>query len=320
MKNKSKFGILVIIAIIAGILLFSTACGDGENSDLGTLSLGDTITSTKTGMVLTWIPAGTFIMGGDEIIDAKPYQVTLTQGFFMGITEVTQGQWRSVMGNDARLAQVNTGTNYGRGDNHPMYYVSWYDAILFCNRLSIADNLTPAYHVDGVSNWATATAPEEEELNANWDNAVIVTGSTGYRLPTEAQWEYACRAGTTTLYNTGDSITTSQARFGGLVGGVNSTIEVSSYAPNDWGLYDMHGNVWEWCWDWYSNEAYPNDGSPRTDPIVGVDLRSDPPHYMVIDRGGCWYNSYLVYLRSSFQDCNDPYAREYFTGFRVVRP
>ena len=301
MKNK----LLLTIAIIALIGFITTACDPGGgNGDPNGPSLGDTITSTTTGMVLTWIPAGTFNMGSNDITYATPqHQVTLTQGFYMGKTEVTQEQWRSVMGNDARLAQVYSETDYGRGDNFPMYWVNWYDIILFCNRLSIADNLTPAYQVSGVSNWATETAPDVN--NTNWDSVVIVAGSTGYRLPTEAEWEYACRAGTNTPWNTGISISTSQANIASSVG---KTTPVGSYAANPWGLYDIHGNIFEWCWDWYGAYSSGSQNNPNG-PVNGNSR---------VARGGGWM-SVNQNARSAYRSNGTQSTRAFDYGFRVAR-
>ena len=303
MKNK----FLTIIAIIALVGFSITACdpGGNGNGDPNGPSLGDTITSAKTGMVLIWIPAGEFDMGSSDITGATPHKVILTQGFYMGKTQVTQEQWRSVMGTDARLAQVNTGTDLGRGDNYPMYWVNWYDAILFCNRLSLEDNLTPAYHVEGVSDWATETAPTSS--NDDWNNVVIVSGSTGYRLPTEAQWEYACRAGTTTTWSHSESLHNNYMWFNGNAD--DTTHPVETKLANPWGLFDMHGNVWEWCWDRGGTFTSAAQTDPHG-PNVGT---------VRVCRGGSWSGS-AQNARSANRESVSPNLSTNNRGFRVVRP
>jgi len=175
---------------------------------------------------LVQIPAGEFLMGSADsdvqaYADEKPQHLVKLPAFQMGRTPVTQAQWREV----AKLPQVERSLNpdpsYFKGDNRPVEQVSWYDAMEFCARLSQA------------------------------------TGRH-FTLPTEAQWEYACRAGTKTTYNCGDSISAENANANG-----DSTTPVGKFPANAWGLHDMHGNVYEWCLDeWHdSYEGAPTDGS-----------------------------------------------------------
>jgi len=197
------------------------------------------------GMKFIWVPPGKFVMGsppgeegrsGDEL----PHRVTLTRGFFLGASPVTQGQWMAVMGhNPSRF----------RGENRPVESVSWEDCEEFCKKLS---------RLDGKS----------------------------YRLPTEAEWEYACRAGTTGPFSFGATLSTEQANYdgtyiynGGKKGSYRrTTTPIGSFPPNAWGLCDMHGNVWEWCADWYGE--YPDrDVTDPTGPDSGEDR---------VQRGGSW--------------------------------
>jgi formylglycine-generating enzyme required for sulfatase activity len=272
------------------------------------------------------IQGGTFQMGSPEEEpgrdpDETQHEVTLTS-FYMGKYPVTQEQYEAVTGKtiveQQALATYPSTTDYGRGDNFPMYYVSWYDALVFCNKLSMQEGLSPAYRINGSTNPA-AWGSVPTNSNATWNAVQIVSSSNGYRLPTEAQWEYACRAGTYTPFNTGNNITTDQANYSGdnpyngNPGGIylGRTTEVGSFAPNDWNLYDMHGNVWEWCWDWY--DTYASDA--QTDPTGAVSgtLR--------MARGGAW-DTIGSSLRSAyrFSPNSGPGYVGSIMGFRLVRP
>jgi formylglycine-generating enzyme required for sulfatase activity len=246
MNKRKTAAVLAIVAIVA---LASAAC---------TQSGGGLIEMVR-------IPGGTFTMGSPagepDRFDNETQHTVKLSAFRMGKHEVTQGQYQAVMGaNPSRFDTSGSGEDPAR---RPVENVSWYDAIVFCNRLSMREGLSPAYSISGSTNpdsWGTVP----RSSNSTWDAVEIVPGSNGYRLPTEAQWEYACRAGTTGPFNTGENITTAQANYDGdhpynnNAPGIDrgGTTPVGSFAPNKWGLYDMHGNVWEWCWDWYDD--YPS--------------------------------------------------------------
>ncbi|MCG8419443.1 MAG: SUMF1/EgtB/PvdO family nonheme iron enzyme [Proteobacteria bacterium] len=215
--------------------------------------------------------------------DETEHVVTVS-GFEIAEAEVTKKQWATVMGRDPSWKFGNSGNT----DNHPVQNINWYDAIEFVNKLSRREKLSECYAVNGTGVTRRASC-------------------TGYRLPTEAEWEYACRAGSQTAYGQGvdESALSRYARYGkGLDDG---TVTVKSLKPNAWGLYGMHGNVWEWVWDRYA--AYLT--SAQTDPV-------GPPsgqHRSL--RGGSFF--WAEGLRCANRFWNGPGDRFRFIGLRVVR-
>ncbi|MDR0497235.1 MAG: SUMF1/EgtB/PvdO family nonheme iron enzyme [Treponema sp.] len=241
------------------------------------------------------INGGTFMIGspGSDVQHA----VTVS-GFYMAKYPVTQKEYEEIMGNNP--------SNF-KGPNLPVEMVTWYEAVEYCNKLSEKEGLTPAYTLRYKSSTYIGSDPVFWNRDAN-----------GYRLPTEAEWEYACRAGTTTLYNTGDNITTDQANYRTINTNVNIvprylTTVVGSYPPNAWGLHDMHGNVYEWCWD-YSGGNYP--GEVRTDPVGPL---YSPYGDNRVMRGGA-FDHFEVNLRSASRSGNAADNPLRSVGFRVVRP
>jgi uncharacterized protein (TIGR02996 family) len=195
--------------------------------------------TNSIGMRLAYIPAGTFTMGSssdepDRFNDERQHKVTLTKGFYMGVHTVTQKQWQAVMGsNPSRF----------KGSNLPVETVSRGDCQEFCKRLTRFE--------------ACAQCKDDPQFAASGMCKIKIPA---YRLPTEAEWEFACRAGTTTAYHFGNTITKKQANFNG-----RRTTPVGSYPANAFGLHDMHGNVWQWCEDWYGEYA---EGEQRQDPTA----------------------------------------------------
>jgi formylglycine-generating enzyme required for sulfatase activity len=257
------------------------------------------------------IPAGTFTMGSptgepDRNPNEMQHSVTLTKGFYMGKYQVTQEQYQAVMGsNPSYFTEAVDGEN-GTPGKLPVEQVSWYDAIVFCNKLSVMEGLSPVYGIDGKTDPAQWGAIPERS-NKKWNAVEMVSGADGYRLPAEAQWEYACRAGTATAYNSGAAISDDTGWYDANSG--EKTHQAGLKPANAWGLYDMHGNVFEWCWDW--NDDYSSEA--QTDPTGAVFGA-----YRGI-RGGSWDHP-AWFVRSANRIFSAPSIRSSDTGFRLVRP
>ncbi|MCL2480647.1 MAG: formylglycine-generating enzyme family protein [Spirochaetaceae bacterium] len=252
-----------------------------------------------------WIRHGSFIMGspaGEPGRDTEEvqHQVRLTKGFYMSKYQVTQEQYQAVMGNNPSNF---TTSPEGNRNKLPVEKVSWYDAIVFCNKLSIEERLNPVYTILGTTN-PDGWGPVPTSSNPTWDAATANWNANGYRLPTEAEWEYACRAGTTTAYSYGN---TANGDYMWYDLNSDSTHEVGKKLPNEWGLYDMHGNVGEWCWDWY--EAYGGDDTNPTGPPTGA---------FRVRRGGSW-SLIAQYARSADRANTVPGGRYNYFGCRLVR-
>jgi formylglycine-generating enzyme required for sulfatase activity/TolB-like protein len=233
--------------------------------------------------------------------DELPHEVVLAP-FYIGKYEVTQREYQEIMG-------VNPSTF--KGPDLPVEQVSWYDAVEYCNKRSERDGLKPVYTINKTrADPGNLSEFDTVRWQVSWDR-----NADGYRLPTEAEWEYACRAGTRTAFNTGANIITSLANFDGNnpysgPKGVyrEKTLPAGTFPPSAFGLYDMHGNVREWCWDWYGT-YYPE----LFDAPEGVRTGA----YRVT-RGGGWYDG-GAYLRSSYRDAYTPSYRNHYLGFRIVR-
>jgi formylglycine-generating enzyme required for sulfatase activity len=256
---------------------------------------GNTATTTRTvtvvgnrtvdlnatvAMDMIWCPPGTFTMGspttdaGRQSDREDEHNVSLTQGFYLGKYEVTQDQYEAVM-TGVTGDRNATPSNWHGNPNRPVEKVSWDDAQVFLTRLNVK---------------------QADNLPAGWS----------FVLPTESQWEYACRAGTTTRFSWGDSIASTNANYNSS--GYSQTRDVGQYAANPWGFFDMHGNVWEWTADWYQ-PAYPT-GNPVVDPTGPA---SGPSRVL---RGGSWSRNGAV-LRSAERSANTPGIRTNIIGFRV---
>ena len=237
-----------------------------------------------------WAPAGSFRMGSpadepERREDEGPVNVTLSRGFWIGKYEVTQGEWARVMGAFRREQDK------GHGDDLPVYWVNWLDAEQYCRRLTILA------HKDG-------SLPKAWEI----------------RLPTEAQWEYACRAGTPSATSFGSHLDRTQANIGTPYPGGSAyksegqAVKVGSYPANAWGLHDVHGNVWEWCRDWY-HRTLPGGLDPDLSAVRGE--RNGDGTYSRVRRGGAWIEGGWA-NRSAMRLRYEPERSSDHIGFRVV--
>jgi formylglycine-generating enzyme required for sulfatase activity len=265
---------------------------------------GDKVITNSVGMKLTLIPAGKFLMGSpaaepERDDNEAQHEVTISRPFYLGVYEVRQREYYQVMGklrspdDDPTAGRAYFEEVHGGGPDHPMENLRWRQAVDFCRKLS--------------------QRPEEKRAGRQ------------YRLATEAEWEYACRAGTRTAFHYGDSLSSRQADFNGNFpyrGAekgpyLRKTARVGSYKPNAWGLYDMHGNVQEWCSDWYDPDYYMK--SPKTDPKgpnKGV-LPTDYGDFYRVVRGGSWVDEARG-CRSAYRFRAMPQEPHRLIGFRVV--
>ena len=244
-------------------------------------------------MGMVSLAGGTFQMGQTGV--AEPVRSVTVSAFWMDSTEVTQGDYLAVMG-------VNP-SHFQGDDTRPVETVSWYDAVLYCNRRSNLEARDTVYSYTGLQGIPG--------YDVTLSNVTIDYSKNGYSLPTEAEWEYACRAGTTTTFYWGeatDSATVGLYAWYYLNSG-NTTHPVATRHKNAFGLYDMSGNVWEWCNDWYgsytagavTDPSGPSSGSSR------------------VLRGGSWGDGGVDYLRSAYRGVDYPEGRNYYLGFRCVR-
>ena len=269
-------------AASAAALLSSVAAAPIAGGPATTSNVPARLIKNSIGMTFVRIPPGTFLMGspdsepGHREYESPVHEVRITKAFYLSVTPVTQAQYEAVRHgkNPSRFTRA-----HGGGPDHPVDSVTWDQACRFCERL--------------------ARLPEEEVHRRT------------YRLPTEAEWEYACRAGTTTAFHCGPQLTAKDALFAASGGkyALKSTGPVAQYPPNDWGLYDMHGNIQEWVQDWF--EEYYYFESPRDDP-------PGPSHGTLrVVRGGCW-GMFASDCRSASRRGHAPDSPSDTIGFRVL--
>lgn len=320
--------------VVKGKTFSSQSAGKGATGTLEQHPMGQWYTNS-VGMSFNLLPAGTFTMGSPDGSGSEPaepgrsatetqHEVTLSQSFYMQTTEVTNKQWNTVIFDSGLGAKPSTSNT---GDNYPVETVNWFEAAYFANRLSVVEGLSQCYTLTGCNSNVPGAGME-------CTSVAISDTCTGYRLPTEAQWEYAARATTTTAYanpvyfdttntETSRGFNTNLHAMGWY--SYNDAMQDSSAVPayasgtkpvaakqaNYWGLYDMHGNVYEWCRDWRDGSDYALD--PVTDPT------GDASGSFRALRGGRW-RGIASAARSAFRGKYAPGTRIIDVGFRLVLP
>jgi formylglycine-generating enzyme required for sulfatase activity len=245
------------------------------------------------------VEGGTFQMGSNDGTDwEKPVHTVTVKSFNMAKYPVTQKEWTAVMGSNP---------SEFKGDNLPVECVSWYDAVEYCNRLSEKEKLTPAYTIDkSQKDWHNTNEGDDIKWTVRWNR-----NANGYRLLTETEWEYAAKGGNGSpgnyTYSGSNNLDEVAWYFENSAG---STQEAGAKKPNGLGLYDMSGNVGEWCWDWFDEDYYRY--SPQIDPI-GASSGS-----YRINRGSDWSGSARE-ARSAYRGYGIPSHRGYNLGFRLAR-
>jgi len=315
--EMNRVGGLSAVAIFLGIA-FSTAALAEDAAPPKELT-------NKSGIKLCLIPAGEFMMGSpkEELghnagTESPQHKVRITKPFYIAATEITQGEWTKVMGSTFDdLSDKNWKNRPPVGPDLPMYWVSWFDALSFCNKLSEKAGRKPYYKLTNIA--------MENYGNGAIDKADLeILGGNGYRLPSEAQWEYACRAGTTTSLGNGKDITSADktcanldeiAWYAGNLDKDKPIKPAGKRKPNAWGVYDMHGSMMEWCEDEFDAKYY--EKSPVDDPL-------NPPSAGVRNKSAA-LRSGTFFLppnccRSAWRMPGPTCARYPHIGFRVVVP
>jgi formylglycine-generating enzyme len=279
-----------------------------------------------SGMVL--IPAGSFTMG--DIVDGSgtslPLHTVYVSAFYMDQYLMTKSLWDTVYQWATNHGYTFDYAGSGKASNHPVQTIDWYDCVKWCNARSEKEGRVPAYYTNAAQTVVYRSG--EVDVQTNW-----VNWSSGYRLPTEAEWEKAARGGVTgQRFPWGDTISWGQANYysywSGSVayypydvnptsgynpawtgGGTPYTTPVGYFAANGYGLYDMAGNVWQWCWDWYAAYSSGSQTDPRG-PASGWDR---------VNRGGGWRGN-AIFCRTADHDYYPPMHSYYAIGFRSVLP
>lgn len=312
-----KIKLLTTVLIVASIALGIIGCnnpsgpsGSGNGGNSGEQTGGETqgaivpegfvlVEGTTINGTESWTPSSEVFVSGRSLT---------IPDLIVSDHEVTRGEYKAVMGSDPSTASANDKDgNELEGDavlNNPVNDVSWYDALVYCNKRSMAEGLTPCYSIDG------STDPDDwgevpTSSNSTWNAATCDFEANGYRLPTEAEWEWLARGGENYKYAGSDNV--DDVAWYSSNTNDTGTREVKTKAPNGYGLYDMSGNVYEWCWDWYGSVS----SSSAADGATSGSNR--------VFRGGSWYY-YDIFCKVAYRTKYYADDRLNIYGLRVVRP
>ena len=302
------------ISVTAAVTLKAIAVKSGMN-DSAVASASYTISSGNIPEGFVKVKGGTvtgdtkYASSDNDYIFIAGRTVTISD-MYVCDHEVTQAEYEKY----CKYGSSSPSSSYGDGDNYPAYYVNWYDAIVYCNLRSIAEDLIPAYKIgeetdprkwSGIAGDAVNGYCGPSKSNDTWNALTYDKEANGYRLPTEAEWEYIAREeGTSTTTYSGSNTIDDVAWYSS--NSSSKTHEVKGKQANSLGIYDMSGNVWEWCYDWYGTVS-------RTTADTGASSGSDR-----VLRGGSWLNN-ASYCAVSYRGYDDPSSRLDYYGFRVVR-
>ncbi len=303
MKTKILKNLTLMAAACIGLLAL-TGCQPGVKSSGSISSSIEQKNFTVDGISFAMnkiagvTVSNTNNLGHEDERDNKPHKASIST-YMIGETEVTQELWEAVMGANESFFFDNPAAGE-RQEKRPVENVSWYDCIAFCNKLSLKLGLECCYSVSGIEDWETLTYDDiPSEDDAKWNNTSVDLSKNGFRLPTAAEWEWAAKGGTEDKW----AGTNSKSNLGEYAwffdNADNKTHEVRKKKPNGYGLYDMSGNVWEWCFDTYKNYTGMQSEAKR----VGF--------------GGSW-NYYAVYCVCAFRFHNHPDFMDSRLGLRVV--